>query len=1482
MFVNVFLLYAWVFPMKAEAYTMSQSPYVSFSPDGSAWTVKEELPYTNQYSTYWESKEYPEYWYKEGTTYATGIVSSIRSLKMGEHYYAWNRYGEVPVGKWVVEHQDGKCIHESDAGDIHGYTNVEEKCYCAYYSGWYAYCADCGEPIRPILMYMSSDAVQTIKSINTYYGYYYVCPTNGHVENDAKAAAHVCKDISYNCYRVKYRANDGGVGDVSGKMMDSYHMYNNSNIYEGKEVTPQTSLSLNSYSRVGYVFVGWNTKADGSGVFYEDGAEIVNLSDYDYRQDSLNGTVTLYAQWERAESTLHIDPNGGTYDGSSSVTTITQDYGTTYYADPQLLTAPDGYTVTFETNGGSAVNPIIGKMYFNSWILSNPLNGKYRNDIYAFLGGDGTEDTLTAYYEPDEVELPITTKTGWSFGGWYYDAEFTLPAGAAGDTIVPNRDIVLYAQWVDLQLQSTDNYTVNDGKGAVDLTWTQSDRNNKTYLIYQSLDGKEWTKVNSANDISDEHSVNVPYAYSGKTQTYTVPYTGLYTLTAYGAQGEGYNERKGGLGGGVTAKVWLYQGEVLTINVGGIDGYNGGGDGWMYGNGGGATTVVSDRRGTLLVAAGGGGATVLADGGAGGLVTGLRADGQAEGAYGGAGGGAGYVGGNAGEAIVHNCTDACYKNVDVDILTAYSGYKSVYEYTYQREDGNDQKVQELRYGQKGKYIPVNGGTSLHLEVMQRLQMLSGSNGNDPSDSYIAVYDQNENLIYQRCGYYNYSDYFVRADMRGEFDDEGDWYHRDTVYSWGTIEHWNHPLYRVVIDVDGNVNSSTNNFDTYYDAGDMASVATAAAYFRGTTCFLSGTAWYGGHGTYFYEDITIPSGTTGIRIVSSVEYNVIWNNDYMVATLDGGRDKICGFEDGQLISYNPAYGGSNYVNTQCSNSYKMESGVRQGNGSLMIESVKIGFMDELELTGVEAPDLAAPDKAAEKDAFIEETGENLVKASWDTPKDNGTKYYHKVESYLVGSDNLLCESNKVRNTLTSGTWGYYYRVDSLSIGDVTTTDSKIETKGDGAYVEFALGNTIQYVHVAAYDKAGNLSETAHIKVDPNDIAWNLSTEPITITDVMNGTDYGTVYPKGDGSFYVRADGNTPFRLAFDSKMNGVARENYQMDYQIFDVRIAGAESGQRVITRLPYSTLEQDTVTLSPTRFLHKTEGDSLLTNAMYTGATRSAYGRVQSFYQAFSIPQALHGQTFVVTPIVGATYGQSVKYSSWEDDSLHAILLIADGEAPCITGAELLESLTEIDRNTQDIYLNLYATDDLSGVEQFKVVIYNNDSRETKEYVPDENGQIAIHLTAEESVLYGDLSITLLATDHVGNERKEMYRITEFALETWVERILPPHEPVFQRGESGILYITTWGYADRVEVEFPAAILEQNPDLQTVYDYTERMHYCQKEGLQFMIPLEGTASEEYTITVRAFKDGQELADYPSIRVVAVEGTVLDEFRTRLR
>ena len=57
------------------------------------------------------------------------------------------------------------------------------------------------------------------------------------------------------------------------------------------------TLTANAFKKTGYVFNGWNTKADGTGVKYSDQESVLNLA--------TSGTVTLYAQWTAGNSTAY-------------------------------------------------------------------------------------------------------------------------------------------------------------------------------------------------------------------------------------------------------------------------------------------------------------------------------------------------------------------------------------------------------------------------------------------------------------------------------------------------------------------------------------------------------------------------------------------------------------------------------------------------------------------------------------------------------------------------------------------------------------------------------------------------------------------------------------------------------------------------------------------------------------------------------------------------------------------------------------------------------------------------------------------------------------------------------------------------------------------------------------------------------------------------------------------------------------------------
>lgn len=1414
-----------MFPGQAEAAdkkTIYNSPYVSFSPDGKAFTTcAGDQNYT---------------WYDNGTTVYTGIKSSLRSLRTGEHYYKVARWGEVPVGSWKVVHRPGQCIHDAYTSDEnwHGIQFGTQKCMQYYYSGWKAFCADCGEPLEDSNIYMSREAASSIQYLdlgsekNPVF-YYYLCPFCRNLEQGVRLSEHLCKKISWNQYRIFY---DPNIKKYNGYMDYSYHMYNSATEYEGQTVTPVTHLTENNYTKEGYVFIGWNTKPDGSGVSFSDSAEIYNLSNVDWRDESTwtetdNGTITLYAQWRKSESTLVIDAAGGKYSGLDKQS-ITQPYLKNYVLQANLIQAPDGYQVSFETNGGSTVETILGTKHFIEWMREQPFKGWLEDNKYIFTAPDGNVDTVKAAYQSDPITLPSTTKDGWSFGGWYYDPDFSLPAGGAGDQIIPSKDMTLYAQWVDLRLQSVDNYDANEGKGAVDLSWSQSDQNNKTYLVYQKRENGAWIRVNSADDISSTTVINEAYSFDGQEKQYTIPYTGLYTIKALGAQGASYESYTGGYGGSVDGKFWLRKGDVLTYAVGGQNGYNGGGNATDYGNGGGMTSVVSDQKGELLIAGGGGGASPGGDGGNGGSVASVI-DGH-DGESGMAGGGAGYQGGCAGEKIVHHHTNDCY--VDASYTPAFGSW--------------DGKVD---------------GFDCYADDNTKTRGYAHTKDDDPRHVIRvgwASYGYSDGTLWNLSGYSGLAT-------------NGNTQLNVSVHtnSWGSTSG---------LSLDKSNYRLMNQNGTTISSGSFKSAMNSSS-----SSGSSGSSWenpdgsWGGspdvrdfYGTFHFK---LPEGTTRIYLYLDFYHNAsdAWfSSEITGLSFSGGRKLNCGMTEGQVLSSKPAYGGSNYVSDDAL-MYEMYSGVRSGSGYASLDAEAVGYQESLDLAGVTATDFAAPDKISDQ-VTKEPLDGKSIRVTWQVPNDNGTDYYHKVESYLTGCTSMLCESNITKNTLVSGVMGYYYLVDQKEDTVVAGNANYVQDP----HVNVVTAEYNQYLHIAAVDVAGNISETTHILIDAKDVLWKLYTKQLVIDASADN-----VYPATDKSWYVRADGSTPFTLKNEAYMDGTASRGYQLNETIYET-VSDNNSVARNIIRTASMEITDTSIRTDANGLSYSTDGTSVLQQYSYSYTVRSNKNRDLMGVQKFTISRDLSGQTIQVIPVAEADKESDKVYSAHELDEKNKITLIADGEAPVIRGLEIMEDRDLIDRRDGSITIRASAEDELSGVKDFYIVISNSDNAVMKTYTPDENGYINITITNDEPIFSGDFTVLGYAVDNVGNENNLSYGTTEFALSSSVERILSPHDPIFKCGESGILTFTTWGYADRVEVIFPESMTALDPTLNKVYDYTDCPGYMITEHLQFMVPLYTPENQNLEITVRAYKGDKKLEDHPTISVIGVSGTVLDEFRTRLR
>ena len=1313
------LLVLWTECFVIEAASMDGAK-ISMSPDGKAFTTN--------------AKDTNVQWYEKGYEIDTGVRTSLKAPQKGEHEYVRIRNDIVPVEKWIVQWKQGRCIHcTHPAGNqYHGIQFGSESCGRPYFSGWFPYCADCGEVAEECLFYMSEDVAKSIKALDISQTYYYTCPYCDSLEQGKKLTGHTCRGISSNRYYVRYHANFG-----KGSMKSSNHMVNNATEYEGREVTPQTTLNINTYIREGYEFVGWNTQKDGNGKGYEDGATIYNLCLED------NDSIILYAQWRKRTSNLEIDPNGGTYGGKAGIEKVKGDYRTEYRIEPSLLSAPDGHVVHFNTMGGAPISDVVTENIFKEWSYSNDFAGKISGNVYQFLGENGTTDRIVAQYEQRAVVLPMAKREGYSFGGWYMDAQGTIPAGQAGDYFQPTKEITLYAYWVNLQLVSEDNYLVNKGKGAVNLSWTQKDNKDKVYEIYQKNEEGTWSKLNAIEDENSHFEIGKSISYSGNKGTYTIPYSGFYTISLTGAQGGNYGSHIGGRGGRTEATIYFNKGETLEYIIGGQNGYNGGGKGLKYGSGGGYSILSSSRYGVIMIAGGGGGASKSENGGAGGSTRQIVTD--SNGAKGEAGGGGGYRGGCDGLVELHTHTTKC-RHTHIGTSDRYGGCYTV-------------------------KIPCG---SKDIEFQETHTVFYYGNRTNEGKLIYCV----------RCASY---------ECPGHLDRYGAYFCKKCGYNQTTVF---------------------------------------------TQC----------------------SAMTGYGLGCEMD-----------------EEMICGYKDGQIIRSVVSGGGSNFIRKEICVNYKDQSGIQEGNGMLVIQSKQIGVQEERQCNGVSAIDMACPEAINKSDVVITAINDKEVRIGFRKPKDNGTTYYHQVKSYNINTMEYLCESNITKNTLVSKVAGYRYVVNGVSSTEVSNKDTMLREEGESPFLIIPSEEKIKYLHIAAEDTAGNISPTIHIRISNQEIVyWPLLTEKLVIAEGIN-----IAAAEEENTYFVKADNATPIELTLEGLLCGTARKGYQIDEANFVVEnvISSVENSIFAVLVPKREKINEGTYTYPTEKIAKQQSGNLGMEDAQFTTAQRYNECKSLLIKQKFLISESMDAQKLRVMPRVVAKGEKETVFSKEEADLKNSIYLIPDAIGPSITGAEEINNLMNLEESLKEKHeIVLEACDLGSGLERFYVEIQNWDNGLVANYEDTElTGKIEFLVDSDNPIFYGDFSIHIYAKDRVTNETSLHSGILNAGLDAGVSRILEPHEPIFKRGESGVLHIKTWGYMDRLEIRFPESFTEQDSSLNRTIIY-EDPGYIKEEELTFMVPLT-IPDGQVVIEVRAYKEGVE---YTKLLTIKIAGDIRDELRTRLR
>ena len=351
------------------------------------------------------------------------------------------------------------------------------------------------------------------------------CNTGYNIKSGSGTYNPVCQA---NTYTVAYNSNKPSTasGTVSGTTANSSHTYD-----------AAKALTTNGYSLTGWTFAGWNTKADGSGTSYSNGASVTNLT-------STNGaTVTLYAKWTANTITLKwanggrgtapTNPASCTYDGTFTMPAAMTATGYTFNKwsvnSKSFNAGATGVACTSANLGvSSGTATITGTWTANTYTVSFNVNG----------GSGGQTADVTATYDSAMPTISTTapTKTACKFNGWY-DAtsggtQYYTAAGASARTWNKTANTTLYAQWSCMTVSASaktltyNGTTTSNGTGqSCATTFTVSGPSSYTVTYSSSSSG---TYSATAPTLTNAGTTTVYYKVAATDYT---AYSGSYTCT---------------------------------------------------------------------------------------------------------------------------------------------------------------------------------------------------------------------------------------------------------------------------------------------------------------------------------------------------------------------------------------------------------------------------------------------------------------------------------------------------------------------------------------------------------------------------------------------------------------------------------------------------------------------------------------------------------------------------------------------------------------------------------------------------------------------------------------------------------------------------------------------------------------------------------------------------------------------------------------
>lgn len=266
---------------------------------------------------------------------------------------------------------------------------------------------------------------------------YTIIDNTGTLTGTVNGDTTVAPRLSINSYTISYEPNKPS------KATENLTKMSDQKIYYNRE----RNLTENTYKYTGYDFIGWNTKADGTGTAYNNMQAVKNLFSTD------GSTITLYAQWKIHTHKLKVYVSNENADGS---------FGSEWLWQDKILEYNTPYSYT------GYLNDTVYQQISTSGTM-------YDSDITIHLKAmrKTFNQKLTVYYEqPDgsfDAGTVVINKT-YRYGqtvSWNRNADVTYKAANISWSVSGTnvKELKVYRQQYKITVNGADKHVTTTGSG---------------------------------------------------------------------------------------------------------------------------------------------------------------------------------------------------------------------------------------------------------------------------------------------------------------------------------------------------------------------------------------------------------------------------------------------------------------------------------------------------------------------------------------------------------------------------------------------------------------------------------------------------------------------------------------------------------------------------------------------------------------------------------------------------------------------------------------------------------------------------------------------------------------------------------------------------------------------------------------------------------------------------------------------------------